>query len=76
MKIKIFNFTLFEKKEVWNDGLCHMEDFLTSPKIESTINEFCKDIDVVDIKINLTEYKKSASFECNRIMLIYTILYK
>lgn len=76
MKIKILTFSLYDKVEIWDGSMCSIRDSLAIPKIEEALNEFCKDKDIVDIKLNLSKYEESADFECNHIMLIYTILYK
>lgn len=44
--------------------------------IETEINDFCKDKDIVDIKTSTIDYDYHNNGGCNGITLVYTVLYR
>ena len=72
MKIAIFKYAA--SKSLWKKdggGEC-----INTELIEDEINNFCKDKEVVDIKVNTVEYDYHNNGGCNGITLVYTIMYK
>ena len=83
MKIKVFKF------EVSNASSAAFSDDMqkewyykkqarlkTPSEIENIINEFCKDKDVVDIKIQTVDVEYHNNGRGNTVELWYTIMYK
>lgn len=72
MKIAVFKYeasTALWKKD--GGGEC-----IDAGRIEREINNFCKDKEVVDIKVNTVEYDYHNNGGCNGITLVYTVMYK
>jgi DNA replicative helicase MCM subunit Mcm2 (Cdc46/Mcm family) len=81
MKIKTFLFKIFSS---CTDNNLHMkkqnahdeyETMYTTSKIDSEINEFIKDKNIIDIKINQIHESISGPDRTNKILLLYTISY-
>lgn len=82
MKIKTFRFKIYSS---CTDNDLHMKkqnahdeyETLYSPtKIDFEINDFCKDKDVKDIKINEIYNSITENNGTNKVVLQYTIIYE
>jgi hypothetical protein len=83
MKIKVFKFEVSnasskafsdDKQKDWY--YTQQARLKTPNEIEDIINEFCKDKDVVDIKIQTVDVEYHNNGRGNTIELWYTIMYK
>lgn len=52
------------------------ESLYTPDKIDNEINYFCKDKDVIDIKINEIYRTITENSGTNKVLLQYTVIYK
>ena len=71
MKIAVFKYEA--SKSGWKEnggGEC-----INAELIESEINEFCEDKEVIDIKVNTVEYDYHNNGGCNGVEIVYTIMY-
>ena len=72
MKIAVFKYDAsICKHERDGGGEC-----INTELIESEVNDFCEDKEVVDIKVNTVEYDYHNNGGCNGVALVYTIMYK
>ena len=72
MKIAIFTYEASKPSlKGKGGGYC-----IDAELIESEINEFCEDKDVIDIKVNTVEYDYHNNGGCNGVLLVYTITYR
>ena len=83
MKIKVFKFLVSNWTSKNSDDDIGKRDYsiararLSEPStIEKTINEFCKNKDIIDIKINSIDVGYHNNGRGNLIELWYTIMYK
>ena len=73
IKIKTFKFVA---------SLCGHEEkgrginAFNADNIDDTINDFCKDKDVIDVKVNTIEHNWHNNGGSNGIDIIYTIIYR
>ena len=81
VQIKTFRFNILSNCTDYN---MHMkkqnahdeyESLYTPDKIDKEINYFCKDKDVIDIKVNEIYRSITESSGTNKVMLKYTIIY-
>ena len=71
MNVAVFKYLATESgPRITGEGEC-----LNPEIIESEINDFCSDLDVVDIKVNTIPWK-SVHDGTSGVTLVYTILYK
>ena len=83
MKIKVFKFQV-SNAAYEQSGSCEeygwykklKDTEATTECVERTINEFCSDKEVVDIKINNVDINYHNNGYSNKIELWYTIMYK
>lgn len=82
IKIKTYRFKVLSN---CTDNNLHMKKqnahdeymSLYSPdKIDNTINDFCKDKDIIDIKVNELYQQITEQSGTNIVLLQYTIIYK
>lgn len=83
MKVKVLKFQVSnassqllkgDEKERWAQNAKDMLD--TPSKIENTINDFCCDKNIIDIKVNTVDVNYHNNARGNTIELWYTILYE
>lgn len=82
MKIKTFWFNVLSscidndmhlRKANMNE---EFKNLYTPEKIDNEINLFCSNKDIIDIKVNEVYKSNTQNNGTNKVMLVYTILYK
>lgn len=72
MKIAVFKYEASVNRWEENGG----GECINTELIESEINRFCEDKDVVDIKVNTIDYAGHNNGGCNGVTLVYTIMHR
>lgn len=71
MKVKVFSFKASEFNIPKNGGgFC-----LDSNSVEKEINSFCKNKNIIDIKVDIVNAANHNNGGCNGVYIVYNILY-